>query len=78
MVILDFGLSYHSNRVEDKAVDIRLFGEILNALYPTTYQSLYENFIKGYKTHSDNQDVTSVLRNVEEINLRRRYAVHDQ
>ena len=78
MVILDFGLSYHSNRVEDKAVDIRLFGEILNGLYPRTYQSLYENFIKGYKTHSDNQDVTSVLRNVEEINLRRRYAVPDQ
>lgn len=78
MVILDFGLSYHSNRVEDKAVDIRLFGEILNGLYPRTYQSLYENFIKGYKTHSDNQDVTSVLKNVEEINHRRRYAVHDQ
>jgi Kae1-associated kinase Bud32 len=78
MVILDFGLSYHSNRVEDKAVDIRLFGEILNGLYPRTCQSLYDNFIEGYKTHSDNKDVTRVLRNVEEINLRRRYAVHHQ
>ena len=78
MVIIDFGLSYHSNRLEDKAVDIRLFGEILNGLYPGRFQSLYENFVKGYKTHSDNKDVTRILRNVEEINLRRRYAVHDQ
>jgi len=78
LVILDFGLSYHSNRIEDRAVDIRLLGEILNGLYPKVFHSLYDSFIEGYKTHSNNQDVTNVLRNVEEINLRRRYAENVQ
>lgn len=74
LVAIDFGLSYHSTRVEDKAVDIRLLGEILCSLYPGKYHEFYQSFIDGYRSISDAQEMTKILRNVEKINSRRRYA----
>jgi TP53 regulating kinase and related kinases len=74
LVLLDFGLSYRSNRIEDKAVDIRLLEEVLNSLYPSTIDGLYESFLKGYRTCLDSKEVDKILKNVKEIDSRRRYA----
>ncbi|HEY7109448.1 MAG TPA: KEOPS complex kinase/ATPase Bud32 [Nitrososphaeraceae archaeon] len=73
LVLLDFGLSYHSNRVEDKAVDIRLLEEILKSLYPSNVKSLYESFLEGYSTGSARNQVSGILKNLDEIGYRRRY-----
>ena len=37
ITMIDMGLSFHSTRREDKAMDIRLFKEILNSTYQRYY-----------------------------------------
>ena len=74
LVIIDFGLSYHSNRIEDKAVDIRLLKEILNSMYPSDFYNFYESFLKGYSRTIQGQELKKILKTLEEIDFRRRYA----
>ena len=74
LVVIDFGLSYHSNRIEDKAVDIRLLKEILNSMYPSDSYVFYESFLKGYSKTIQGQELKKILKTIEEIDLRRRYA----
>lgn len=74
LVLIDFGLSYHSNRLEDKAVDIRLLEQILKSLYPSNFRSFYESFLEGYSTGSVRTHVSGILKNLNEIGSRRRYA----
>jgi TP53 regulating kinase-like protein len=74
LVIIDFGLSYHSNRIEDKAVDIRLLKEILNSMYPSDFFNFYESFMKGYSRTIQGQELKKILKTLEEIDFRRRYA----
>jgi tRNA A-37 threonylcarbamoyl transferase component Bud32 len=59
--------------VEDKAVDIRLLEEILKSLYPSNVKSLYESFLEGYSTGSARNQVSGILKNLDEIGYRRRY-----
>jgi len=74
LVIIDFGLAYHSNRIEDKAVDIRLLKEILNSMYPSDSIVYYESFLKGYGKNDQCQGLKKILKTIEEIDFRRRYA----
>jgi TP53 regulating kinase and related kinases len=74
LVLLDFGLSYRSNRIEDKAVDIRLLDEIFKSLYPSNFKSFYESFLEGYRTWIDSEEVNTILKNLKQIDSRRRYA----
>ena len=48
LVLLDFGLSFYSERLEDKAVDVRLIKEIFSSAHFSLYESLFENFLTGY------------------------------
>jgi TP53 regulating kinase and related kinases len=74
LVLLDFGLSYRSNRREDKAVDIRLLEEILKSLYPSKIKLFYESFLEGYGTWIDSKEVDRILKALKQIGSRRRYA----
>jgi TP53 regulating kinase-like protein len=74
LVLLDFGLSYRSNRIEDKAVDIRLLDEIFKSLYPSNFKSFYESFLEGYRSWIDSEEVNRILKNLKQIDSRRRYA----
>jgi TP53 regulating kinase-like protein len=74
LVLVDFGLSFRSSRIEDKAVDIRLLKEVVKSLYPSHVKSLYESFLEGYMTSCDTNQVNRILKNLDEIGSRRRYA----
>ena len=43
LVVIDFGLSFFSERFEDKAADIRLFKEILNSVHVDFFKTSFEN-----------------------------------
>ena len=45
---IDFGLSFHSEQVEDKAVDIHLFRQALKARHHLIWQKCFKAFLKGY------------------------------
>jgi TP53 regulating kinase-like protein len=75
LTLIDFGLSYFSERFEDKAVDVRLIKEILMSAYADRFEALYSNFLLGYKEVSgDPQLTTKILNTVQEIEKRGRYA----
>ncbi len=67
---IDFGLGFHSSRIEDKAVDLHLIKQALEAKHPTIHEKAFESIIKGYKS-SKNQKQT--LAQFEKVELRGRY-----
>lgn len=71
--IIDFGLGFISKRIEDRAVDIHLIKQALEARHWQNHQKLFENFLIGYKTYKDSEKVIIQLRKVES---RGRYKKH--
>ena len=72
--VIDFGLSQHTIKSEDHAVDLRLIKEILNSAHAKIMKPAWENFLFGYKSVVGNDNYTKILRLVSEIESRGRYA----
>ncbi|MGD2073260.1 MAG: KEOPS complex kinase/ATPase Bud32 [Candidatus Thorarchaeota archaeon] len=66
---IDFGLSFHSTRIEDKAVDLHLLRQALEAKHFTNWQELFQSFISGYKP----QRRTDILNQLKKVEARGRY-----
>jgi len=73
--LLDFGLSFHSDRLEDKAVDIRLVKETFSSIHHTNYEALFSSFLKGYTAILGGDMVKKLLFKVSNIEGRVRYAL---
>ena len=73
LVIIDFGLSFFSDRIEDRAVDFRLIKEILSSAHIEIFDQAYQNFITGYSNNTNN-NMKKILQIVSEIEKRGRYA----
>ncbi len=73
LVILDFGLSFFSERFEDKASDIRLFKEILSSVHVDNFDESFENFIIGYDIVYGKKS-SKIFDTVYEIEKRGRYS----
>lgn len=48
LYFIDFGLSFVSTRIEDKAVDIHLFKQALESKHYRIFDKAYDEFLKGY------------------------------
>lgn len=70
LVFIDFGLSFQSRKVEDKAVDIHLFKQALNSKHHAVYEKALKEFFTGYKRADQHDQIIDRLRAVE---LRGRY-----
>lgn len=62
---IDFGLGFISNKIEDKAVDIHLFKEALEAKHFQNWEILFVEFLKKYKKYSEHKKVLEQLKKVE-------------
>ena len=62
---IDFGLSYTSSRIEDKAVDIHLIKEALNAKHFPQSEKFFSSILKGYKSSENSKKVLEQLKKVE-------------
>ncbi len=69
--IIDFGLAEHSQKVEDKAVDLRLFKEVLKTSHSPIFEECWEIFVQKYQENFE--DSKKVLERLEEIETRGRY-----
>lgn len=74
LVLLDFGLSFYSQRIEDKAVDVRLIKEVFSSAHYSNYPSLFENFLMGYLDIMGEKPAKKILETVSDIERRGRYA----
>ena len=69
--LIDFGLSFISARFEDKAVDLHLFKQALEAKHYKEFSKLYEIFLEQYKKSSKNAEKT--LERLRRVESRGRY-----
>jgi TP53 regulating kinase-like protein len=73
LYLIDFGLSFYSERIEDMATDIRIIKEILSSAHIQIFDETYERFLEGYALNSNN-NVSQVIKVVKDIETRGRYA----
>ena len=58
---IDFGLGFHSSKIEDKAVDIHVLKQALEAKHFQNWEILFKTFEKAY----NNKEVLERLKKVE-------------
>ncbi|MEI7719191.1 MAG: KEOPS complex kinase/ATPase Bud32 [archaeon] len=64
--IIDFGLGFISKRVEDKAVDLHLIKQALEAKHFQNYEKLFEKFLETYsKDHKEAKQILERFKKVE-------------
>tara|TARA_Y100000310_G_scaffold178892_1_gene178843 strand:+ start:757 stop:1407 length:651 start_codon:yes stop_codon:yes gene_type:complete len=69
LFIIDFGLGFISARLEDKAVDLHLIKQALEAKHFQNNESLFQHFLKGYKF----PETKKVLEQLKKVESRGRY-----
>jgi TP53 regulating kinase-like protein len=70
---LDFGLAQRTEKIEDHAVDLRLFKEILSSAHVEMMEKLWPSFLAGYKS-TVGTNYARILDYVSIIEGRGRYA----
>ncbi|MFH1641320.1 MAG: KEOPS complex kinase/ATPase Bud32 [Nanoarchaeota archaeon] len=70
IVFIDFGLSFISNKIEDKAVDMHLLKQALESKHYQFSKSAFNAVINGYKNHKECREV---LERLEKVEKRGRY-----
>ncbi len=69
LYFIDFGLSYNSARIEDKAVDIHLFKQALESKHFRVNDKAYKYFLQGYNP----KDRKEILERLAIAETRGRY-----
>lgn len=72
--VIDFGLAQRTDKIEDHAIDLRLFKEILNSAHADIMEKSWAGFLKGYKKIMGSSRHNRVLSQVSVIESRGRYA----
>jgi TP53 regulating kinase and related kinases len=67
---IDFGLSFFSEKVEDKAVDLHLLKQALESKHYKVYEKAFDLFLKGYKKKSN--DYAEIKKRFDLVELRGR------
>ena len=68
---IDFGLSFFSHKIEDKAVDLHLLKEALESKHSEIWEKSYKAALDGYvKKAFDGKDV---LKRIKVVEKRGRY-----
>jgi Kae1-associated kinase Bud32 len=69
LFFIDFGLSFNSSKIEDKAVDIHLFKQALESKHFRVFDKAYDYFLNGYNP----KDKKEILARLETVEQRGRY-----
>ena len=68
---IDFGLSFESQKVEDKAVDLHLLKQALESKHYQIWEECYKEALDAYQKES--KDGTEVIKRLETVEKRGRY-----
>jgi TP53 regulating kinase-like protein len=69
LFIIDFGLGFISTKQEDKAVDLHLIKQALEAKHFQNHEALFKNFSKGYQWEESKE----IIKKLETVEKRGRY-----
>lgn len=62
---IDFGLGFHSHKIEDKAVDLHLLKQALEAKHFRHWHELFNRVLEGYSYSKNSKLVLEQLKKVE-------------
>lgn len=65
LYFIDFGLGFVSNKIEDKAVDLHLIKQALEAKHFQVSDSCFKAILKGYESSPQHKEVFNRLKKVE-------------
>lgn len=65
LYFIDFGLSFSSTRIEDRAVDLHLIKQALEARHFLHHEKLFQAFLEGYKESKNYKQTIEQLKKVE-------------
>lgn len=68
--IIDFGLGFISKRIEDKAVDLHLIKQALEAKHFQNYEKLFKKFLESYS--KDHREAKQILERFKKVEARGR------
>ena len=68
---IDFGLSFFSHKIEDKAVDLHLLKQALESKHYKIWEKCFDAAIKSYEKESNNGK--EVIARLEKVEARGRY-----
>ena len=68
---IDFGLSFFSDKIEDKAVDLHLLRQALESKHHEIFKNAFKAVLSGYKTK--NPDYNIIIKRLEKVESRGRY-----
>jgi len=69
---IDFGLGFHSRKIEDKAVDLHLLKQALEAKHHTIAKETFKTILRNYKPEQSKL----IIERISTIEKRRRYKGH--
>jgi len=69
LFFIDFGLSFNSTRIEDKAVDVHLFKQALESKHYKVCDKAYKEFLKNYNPKGKKE----ILERLSVVEQRGRY-----
>ena len=69
LYFIDFGLGFHSHKIEDKAVDLHLIKQALEAKHHTISKPTFNTILKNYKPEQSKL----IIERISVIERRRRY-----
>lgn len=73
-VMIDFGLAQKTDEIEDFAVDVHLVKETLSSTHHEVYSDAFSSFKAGYLEAVGQEFFKKVMKRVESIEKRGRYA----
>ena len=74
IAFIDFGLSFYSNRLEDKAVDLHLIKEVLTSAHSQVAKGAFKSILIGYEEILGSNRLYDIVAKISEIEERGRYA----
>lgn len=73
-VMIDFGLAQKTDEIEDFAVDVHLVKEMFSSIHHEVYDDAFSSFKSGYFEVVGREFFEKVMKRVESIERRGRYA----
>lgn len=68
---IDFGLSFFSSKIEDKAVDLHLCRQALQSKHSRIWENCFKKVLQGYE--KINPEYEAIIKRLELVELRGRY-----
>lgn len=69
LYLIDFGLGFHSSKIEDKAVDLHLFKQALESKHFKNWEKLFSVFVENYNP----VDKVKIINQLKKVEARGRY-----